>query len=210
MGPPEDGDSLSIDRLLDDCWTRLGRAVRDRRHPWRLPVLATIDAAGAPTARTVVLREAGREDAVLACHTDRRSPKVAEIAADPRVAWTFYDPGSKLQVRASGLATVHLAAEDDPIALERWQATSLPSRRCYLAPRTPGAVCDVPSANLPDGLDARNPDLDESEAGRANFAVLRTRIARFDVLTLHASGHERASFEFDRDGAATRSSWLEP
>jgi len=201
---------MTLDELIHDCWVRLTRAVRDRRHPWRLPVLATVDGEGAPAARTVVLREVMREAAVLGCHTDRRSPKIEEIRADPRVAWTFYDPGSKLQVRARGRATVHLVTDDDPIALARWADTSLPSRRCYLAPHVPGTACDVPSPNLPDALESRNPDAAESEAGRVNFAVLRTRVERFDVLALHAAGHERAAFEFDEAGQVVRSTWLEP
>ncbi|MGA1468409.1 MAG: pyridoxamine 5'-phosphate oxidase family protein [Phycisphaerales bacterium] len=200
---------MNLADILDSCWHGLEIATRDRRHAWRLPVLASAGADGWPASRTVVLRQVDRSAPLIACHTDARSPKLAEIAADPRVSWTFYDPQAQVQLRVQARATVHRAAEADPIALERWERTSLSSRRCYLAPSTPGAACESPSANLPEGLLDRSPVPGEDLPGLANFAVIATRPRSFDWLLLRASGHRRARFMLEGEGAP-HATWAEP
>jgi len=206
MTEPEPVPTPSLDAVLAATWAALVAAVRDRSHPYHLPTLATIGLDGSPEVRTVVLRAVEPALATILCHTDARSPKVAEIAADPRVAWHFYDPATRVQVRVRAVATVHRAADGDPLALARWDASTLSARRCYLAPRTPGADAPGPSANLPEGLLDRSPVAGEDEAGRTNFAVIATRAIAFDRLELHADGHRRARWDLDRGVA----SWLEP
>lgn len=200
---------MELADVLDSCWHGLEEAVRDRRHAWRLPVLATIAQDGSPASRTVVLRHVDRVAPSLACHTDARSPKCAELLADSRVSWTFYDSAAQVQLRVRALATVHLARDEDPIGLERWDRTSLSSRRCYLAPAAPGAVSETPSANLPAGLLERSPLPGEDLPGRANFAVIATRPIELDWLLLRASGHRRARFVLEGEGAPA-ATWVEP
>lgn len=200
---------MNLADILDSCWHGLEAASRDRRHAWRLPVLATLATDGSPASRTVVLRHVDRAAPSIACHTDARSPKLAELAADPRVSWTFYDPSSQVQLRVRAIAAVHRAAQQDPIALERWERTSLSSRRCYLAPRAPGGACESPSANLPEGLLDRSPVPGEDLPGLANFAVISTRPLAFDWLLLRASGHRRARFMLEGEGAP-HATWAEP
>ena len=200
---------MNLADILDSCWNGLEVAARDRRHPWRLPVLATIDTDGAPASRTVVLRHVDRGAPSIACHTDARSPKIVEIAAESRISWTFYDPQAQVQLRVRAVASVHLGKDEDPIALERWDRTSLSSRRCYLAPHAPGASNEAPSANLPDGLLERSPVPGEDLPGLANFAVIATRPIAFDWLLLRASGHRRAKFVLEGEGSQS-ATWVEP
>ncbi len=192
--------------VLDAAWAELVAGVRDRDHPWHLPNLATIGLDGSPQVRTVVLRAADPATQSILCHTDARSPKVAEIAARPEVAWHFYDPRSRVQLRVKALAAVHRASDDDPLAIARWNASTLSARRCYLAPRVPGVPSEGPSANLPDGLLDRSPVAGEDGPGRSNFAVVVARATEIDWLWLRAGGHRRASFSLSRG----ESSWLEP
>jgi general stress protein 26 len=135
MSKPEPTPEPTLDSVLSALWSGLAAAVRDRDHSWHLPTLATIGLDGSPQARTVVLRDIDPVAATILCHTDARSPKVAEIAAQPEVAWHFYDPRSRVQLRVKAIAAVHRAVADDPLALERWSASTLSARRCYLAGR---------------------------------------------------------------------------
>lgn len=196
----------TLPSILADLWSGLAAAVRDRDHPWHLPSVATIGLDGSPQVRTVVLRDADPTRHAIVCHTDARSPKVAEITARPEVAWHFYDPRSRLQLRVKAIATVHRACDGDPLAIARWNASTLSARRCYLAPHPPGVASEGPSANLPEGLLDRSPIAGEDGPGRANFAVVATRAIEIDWLWLRAAGHRRARFSLAR-GA---SSWIEP
>ena len=200
--PPQD-----LPAILDHLWAMLDRAVRQRRDGWHLPVLATIDGDGVPAARTVVLRAVDRDARSVCCHSDARSPKVVEIARSPTVAWCFYDASRREQVRLRGRSRVHRAAADDSLALDRWEAATRSSRRCYLAPRAPGATAEHASPNLPEELRGRVPEEGEDAAGLANFVVIETRVEGIDWLELHADGHRRARFEW-RGGWEGR--WVEP
>jgi pyridoxamine 5'-phosphate oxidase len=191
---------------LSDLWNELGRGVVDRRHGFHVPVLATHGVDGAPQARAVVLRRVLPESFEIHCHTDLRSGKVAEILADQRVAWHFYDEGRRLQLRIAARAEV---VATDARVDEAWARSAVTSRRCYLAPRAPGSVCDAPSPNLPEGVRDRRPTEEETLPGRANFALVVTRAMSVDWLHLASEGHQRARFELDAAGA-WRGSWTEP
>ncbi len=199
-GPPD-----TLDRILADLWRRLVDATAPGagRDAFHTPTLSTVSPDGEPEARVVVLRDADAAQRRLVCHTDVRCLKVAAIRAHPRVAWTFYDRDAKLQLRAMGRATVHT---DDAFADARWAASSLSSRRCYLAPHPPGAPSPDPSGNLPAHVIDRIPTAEESEAGRTHFAAVSCCVDHIDWLHLASSGHRRATFAWD--GPTWRSAWV--
>lgn len=210
MRRDEEGDAApdkapDLARCEGRCWEELAAGAADRHHPFHLGVLSTIGLDGRPRSRTVVLRHA--DAGVILCHSDARSPTVAEIEANPAVAWVFYDPLQRVQLRVQGTARVHRGCEGDPLALDRWQRSSRSSRRCYLAPRPPGEECDAPSANLPEELLGRIPLDGEDAPGLANFAAIATAAIEIDRLELRACGHWRARL---RLGAARSSRWVEP
>ena len=200
----------SLDDLLTDAWSGLLAAVPDARHEWHVPVLSTIDAQGRPSARSVVLRSAQLESPEgpwLACHTDRRSEKVVDLTEGRGVAaWTFYERERKVQVRVSGRTTVHL---DDAVADAAWARSTASSRRCYMAPHGPSESLQAWDPNLPASWTTSVPDLESSEAGRVNFAVIRTTVERMERLELHHAGHIRSRWRWD--GAdLVESGWLAP
>lgn len=192
----------TLDGFLDAAWTHLVRGVKDRKHGFHQPVLATVDDDG-PRARVVVLRAVDRDSGTVTCHTDRRSGKTMQT--HDGAAWCFYDKSSRLQVRAVG--EIEIVTEGE-LYEERWAASRLASRRCYLAPFTPGVELDEAHPNLPDELRDRDPDQAESEAGRANFAVALTTLYELDVLHLAHDGHRRA--RWIRNGAEWAGSWVAP
>ena len=130
----------SLANILRSCWNELGRGVVDRRHGFHVPVIATLGLDGTPQARAVVLRRVIAEAGEIHCHTDLRSGKVAEISANPRVAWHFYDEGRKLQLRIAAVAEV---MPDGPRADDAWSRSAVTSRRCDLARRNGSSATGV-------------------------------------------------------------------
>ncbi len=186
-------------------WSRLGRAVRDRRSPWHTPAVATTAPDGAPRARIMVLRAVDRSSGLFRLHTDARAAKAADLAATPRAALLFYDPGAKLQLRVEGPARVETAT---PAADLAWAATRPFSRRCYTAPHPPGSTAPAPTSGLPPELESREPTPAESEAGRPHFAILLVESVRLEFLFLAVTGHRRGCF--DRSEAGWQGRWLIP
>ncbi|NNJ26475.1 pyridoxamine 5'-phosphate oxidase family protein [Alienimonas chondri] len=206
-----DAPTDDLDAILADLWERLGDGAARSKPAFHLPTLCTVRAGEdrpEPTARTVVLRHAERGGGAanggeIGCHTDARGAKVAELRANPRAAWVFYDPAARLQVRATGASRV---LTDGPVVDAAWEATPPSARRCYLAPLVPGVETDGPEPNVPPAVRKRDPTPEESAPGRANFAVLRTDVDRIDWLHLHHAGHLRAVFE--RTGDDWRGAWV--
>jgi pyridoxamine 5'-phosphate oxidase len=194
-----------LDAIRTDIWTRWTRGGADRRSPFHTPVVASVRMDGAPEQRVMVLRKADPLAATLRFHTDLRSAKVEELRQSPVVSVVGYDPQAKVQIRASGIAAI---AHDGTMSNAAWAATSISGRRCYLADPAPGTASPVATSGLPSPFDQTMPTLVESEAGRANFAVLLVTVDRLEWLYLAASGHRRAAFT--RDGDAWRGRWLVP
>ena len=187
-GLPED-----LTRLADTVWQELAEAVAQVGHPWRTPVVATTGPSG-PAARVVVLRAVDSARQVLEFHTDARSPKVADIAADPRVAWTFYDPAGAVQVRAMGRSAV---IRDGPGFRAAWARVPSVSRSGYTTFRPPGSELD--------GID-REAGLLPGDAH--HFAMVETKVEAWDWLLLAPGGPPRAGFI--RKGTAWEGVWRVP
>jgi general stress protein 26 len=192
------------DRLADlpaDTARRLAQAVRDRDAAMHAPVVVTSDG----DARIMVLRAADPTLAALRFHTDARSPKLAQFAADPRLTILAYDPHDRVQLRLTGLARVE---QTGLVADAAWAAASALNRRCYLAQIGPGGALAAPGSALPADLQHRRPTLAETEAGRANFAVIVATITAIDWLQLGRDGGMRA--QLHRAGDAWQGAWVAP
>jgi pyridoxine/pyridoxamine 5'-phosphate oxidase len=203
QSPPDFYNDLDL--TFDHAWTLWVRGGADRRSAFHTPVVATVDASGAPQARVMVLRQADREARSLRFHTDRRSGKVAELAVRPDISVLGYDAASKIQLRVRGTGMILQTGDAVEAA---WEKTGLPSRKCYLAHAGPGSLSEVPTSGLPDGYDARDPTLAQSLAGRAHFSILMVTVDSIEWVYLAASGHRRA--RFDWTGADWRKTWLVP
>ena len=195
--------------ILDGNWTELARGSASAKHAFHLPVLGTVDEQGGPALRTVVLRRVDAAHRMICCHTDRRSPKVAQLQSSPQVAWLFYDIQSRIQVRVRGRGRVHFGAED-PVARETWRQVAPRSRVCYWAPHPPSTVVAAGESNYP----AEAPDIAAGRIGSsddppASFAVVATVVESLDWLELHHDGHRRAHFGYGVDGEVS-GQWLAP
>jgi general stress protein 26 len=177
----------ALDELETRLWTELVRASADRHHEWRTPVLASVDADGAPQARTVVLRRADVAARVLEVFTDRRTPKVAQLRHEPRVSVVFWSNRLHWQLRVQARAEVLV---DGPDVARAWGRLSQgASAADYLAPRVPGTPLSVEPGEAGDGH---------------HLAVLRFDVVSLDWLALRREGHRRARID------AAAAVWVEP
>ena len=189
-----------IDSLPDihqACWKELGSAAQGKGHAWRMMALATValadpaqPASTAPTAdlRSVVLREANLAERTLMFFTDARSPKVAQIAAQPAATLLVWCPQLSWQLRLR----VQLAVETSGLAVSsRWARLKMkPAAQDYLSPLPPGTPLSHP----------------RPERGtREFFSVVLATVTAIDWLELHPDGQRRALFD-----ARGQGQWLTP
>ena len=182
----------TLEAIEAAVWIELSRAVRDRSHGWRTPVLATIgtdDKGVFGDARTIVLREVDDELRTLVFFTDSRSPKATQVATQPRATLAMWSAPLGWQLRCRCL----LSIEVEGLAVSsRWQRLKLtPAAQDYLSPLAPGA--ELPEPHRPGAGSARE-----------CFAMVTAQVESIDWLELHPEGHRRA--RFDVQGPR----WLQP
>lgn len=194
----------TLDGVLNGCWQMLDRGAARFNDPFHWPVLGTTGKEGA-SLRCVILREFSVTDRTLVCHSDARAEKIREISVSPRVSWHFYHPQKKVQLRISGLATLHA---NDQFADEQWDAVKATTRLNYGTVEPPGTPVAGPSSGLPDFLLRKVPTLFETEKVRRNFMAIACRIDTMDFLVLQVLGNRRARFDWNETGLAAR--WLIP
>lgn len=162
----------------------LTRAAHDRKSPLRWPVLATRGDAY-PGARMLVVRAFDRAALEIELHTDARSAKRDELNREPACALLFFDKASMVQLRIDGQAQV-LQGAAAAAAFARAPEGSLGDYRG----RAPGDNPDAPRS-------------DPSDDAAANFAAIRIRIERADLLVIARDGHGRRFVDF----TATPPAW---
>ena len=195
MKPARPAFADDIMASLQEAFRLLTNAVPERRSAFHTPTLASLDDAGAPSLRTIVLRGFDAETRTLRFHTDRRSDKARGIARDPRVMMHFYDAAPHVQMRVAGKAVLHL---DNAVADAAWEGSQRSSRMCYAALEASGAVVPAPPAAPQD-----------TEIGRPHFAAVVIGFDRLEWLWLAAAGHQRARFIWDETGKLT-ADWIAP
>ena len=190
--------------ILKKIWKQLDLGVLQRDHPFHTPVFGT-SAECKANLRVVVLRRFWRRPPCLAFHTHIDSPKIKEVSNNPQVSWLFYHPQEKLQLRIKGTAALHTG---DELAEEQWLATGFFSRRCYVGD-APTQIVKKATTGMPEKIINRQPTKDESESGRANFAVISSTIDVIDCLELDVKGNRRSLFVWNKN-LELETSWLTP
>ncbi|HWT08227.1 MAG TPA: pyridoxamine 5'-phosphate oxidase family protein [Roseomonas sp.] len=192
---PHNPAPQTLDAALAEAFDALARGASDTAAAFHMPTLATRALDGGPALRTVILRGFDPATRTLRIHTDRRSAKAAEIAADPRVALQGYDAAARMQLRLAGRASLH---HHDAIADDAWATSRETSRMTYATAHRPGTPLPAPPAAPTD-----------PQAGRAHFAALLLRFDSLDWLRLDRAGHARARFAWAPSGAMT-ATWIAP
>jgi hypothetical protein len=179
---------ITLGEVSDHCWQRLVDACASPTDPMRIAVLGTSGSDGA-AMRAVVIRavDVGRRHVI--CHTDRRSTKVRELAAEPRVAWQFYDPDTLTQIRLRGEARVLTQPRE---TAAHWALVAPETYRNYLAEGAPGTPAPSRTADLAPG----RPGAEDAARARENFALVESTIWELDWVQLSAKGNARAIFRW--------------
>lgn len=192
MAAPRDKE-----KLLDDIWGELVRAVNDRHHAWRTPTLATVDDQGFPQARSVVLRSANRTSNELRIFTDARTPKCQHLQQQPKAALQFWSKRLNWQLRVRLDTQVITEGKDVEAAWQRIYQSKAATD--YLAIQPPGSL-QLGDGQLGDGQlgDSQLGDgqLETERAITANsdhhLAIIVGRVCHMDWLELNREGHQRA------------------
>ncbi|MFN0219463.1 MAG: pyridoxamine 5'-phosphate oxidase family protein [Hyphomicrobium sp.] len=184
-----------LDASLQETWRLLSRAAADRRAPMHTPAVASIGLDGRPKVRVVVLRHADPFQRLIRFHTDRRSAKLAEFAANSATQILAYDAGQKVQLRLSGTAAAHV---DDETARAAWRASQPQSQLCYRQVTAPGSIAAPP-------IEAQQV---ADHDGAQNFSAVVVAIDEIEWLYLAAAGHRRARFSWRSGNLESR--WLAP
>lgn len=192
------GFAGSLEDALGAAWDALCRGAADRRSAFHTPVAATRGLDDQPQARTVVLRAADSSARTLRFHTDRRSPKYAELERDARIQLLFYDAAAKLQIRAPGRAVLHTAGD---LADRAWAQSRPFSRACYAQHAAPGSSTGSPLAA---------PVQEDPEDGRSVFVAVEVRLNALEWLWLDHAGHRRARHGWNDAGESIVATWLAP
>ncbi len=176
----------SLQAIESAVWAELRAAPRNKAHPWRVGVLATVDGEAAD-ARSVVLRDLDLPRRTLLIYADARSPKAAQIESNPLGTLVLWSAALSWQLRLR----VSLSLETTGLNVSsRWARLKMtPGAQDFLSPLPPGTRLDHPPPE---------------RGSRENFAVVLAAISAVDWLELHADGHRRA--RFDDQGAH----WITP
>ena len=182
-----------------DIWSHLERATRERS-PFNFLSLASLGLDGSPQLRTIVLRAADGKAGTLHFVTDFRSPKIAEIGRDPRVALTGYDPVRNGQIRMSGVARL---VEDEIVRKALWDRLRGGTRTLFEAPYPPGTPLTE------DGAGPADPAFRPEEGDLYyRFAPVEITLSHLEWLDLAATPHLRC--RYGRTAAGWASSRLSP
>ena len=200
-----DGADYNLESLEAASWQRLLKGSSSYKDAMHNPAVANVNAHGV-NLRTVVLRKVWADKKQLAFNTDIRSGKWNDLQQQNKVSWLFYDAENKLQIRLAGIATLH---QQDAIADEAWQSSSMSSRKIYMGDVGPSSPTPVPISGLPAAFEANDPSPEESETGRKNFGIVVTSINWMEWLWLNSKGHRRAGFTYKEDGSFS-AEWLVP
>ena len=177
---------------FEAVWQRLEEATKGRS-PFNFMQLATLGMDGSPQVRTVVLRRSEPEGR-LSFITDVRSPKIAEIAKDARVALVGYDPATSVQIRLTGIATRNTDEVERQAVWEKLRGGTLALFGAALAPGTPLGERGMPLVREAEGGVAVDP--------YGHFALIDFAVTHLDWLDLATTPHIRAAYY--RDG----STWI--
>ena len=121
------GDFTQADEpfALFAAW--FGEATRAEPADPNAMALATIDAAGLPNVRMVLMK--GFDENGFVFYTNRNSQKGQELMANQNAGLAFYWKSLKRQVRIRGTTHVVTDAEADPVRRTRHRADRMLGRR---------------------------------------------------------------------------------
>ncbi len=169
-------DSIAT-TFFEELKDELQKGAREKGHPFRFVVLATVGLEKVARLRTVVLRKV-YNGLDLVFYTDNRSKKLLHIKENNRVSLLFYHPKKMLQIRMEGLAR----ATTDKTNLEKqWGDIHSDSKKEYKTSAVPGSRISNPDSV--EYLDTGN-----------HFCMVEIEAFKIEYLKLKRPNHVRVQF----------------
>ncbi|MDO6692160.1 pyridoxamine 5'-phosphate oxidase family protein [Aliiglaciecola sp. 3_MG-2023] len=157
--------------------------------------LATINHKNQPEVRTVVFRGFLETTGSLLIHTDIRSKKIQDIAANNHAQICWYFSQSREQFRFTGSIQVITAqSKQQSLRLQHWQQLSESAKQSYFWD-TPGEILA-----LDDEFQSHANQSNPTQPMSDNFCVLLFSVTEVDHLQLKPTPHIRNRFVFNRHG----------
>jgi pyridoxamine 5'-phosphate oxidase len=178
----------------------LKKAVNDRNHAFKLPVISTIN-GNQPNLRTVVLRNAETEPLTLTFYTDSRSQKVEELKSNRNLTWLFWDAETQTQVKVVSQAKMEQGTRRNQ---EIWESMHIGSRAAYLTRSAPSTAQTMSSNGLP--LDFFEKELEQNNE---YFTIVDCIVSEVEWLQLSRGNNLRARFSIDKEKEMI-ATWLVP
>ncbi|MBB42772.1 MAG: hypothetical protein CMM44_03300 [Rhodospirillaceae bacterium] len=172
--------TLNFTDIFDGLWKDLVRGSRDRKSEYRWLNFSTTELSGRASIRTVVLREAIKNNRILRIFSDFRAKKVEQIKINPFVTAHFHDRRKGIQLRMLG--TAYLANKE--LTHSHWIKLSEQQRKFYKILKGPGELYES---------DKENACYLEENAHK--FCVIETKITEIDWLSLNNKEHLRVKFQ---------------
>ncbi|MBK5571388.1 pyridoxamine 5'-phosphate oxidase family protein [Ensifer sp. SSB1] len=188
---------MNLEEVDASAWSSLEAATADPQSGFRFINLCSVDAAGRPQARMVVLRRVDTVARLIEIHTDTRSPKWLELSRNPTVTILGFSASTRVQLRLAGV--VHLHSAGSELAEKAWSGLSVWPRSTY--------------AGGPPGDEPRNLELVPARGeadGKAFFGVVSFRAESLDWFELRRADNRRAVFKYSHLGAVVASRWINP
>jgi pyridoxamine 5'-phosphate oxidase len=176
--------SIQNDQLETEIWAQLLRASVDKHHEWRSPVLVTNGLDEWPDARTVILRAADVNQKKLTFYSDSRSPKVAQLNANPKAILVFWSKRLNWQLRVK--VTIDVVMQGLELQNTWAVVKQSPSAGDYLSAQAPSELLN----------NAQDLTTKKTQA-QAHFAILIANVITIDWLALNRTGHQRANIDAD-------------
>ena len=192
---------------FEKAWAMLADGAINRRGAAHVPVVASVDSAGDPAQRVLILRQADLATRRLRFHTDLRSTKVTEIAHRAPTSVLIYDAEEKVQLRICGIASIDANSAAADLA---WEQSTTFARRCYMAEAAPGEVSDAPTSGLPSSVEGKQPTEEDLTGYRQNFAVIWIEVLTVEFLYLANAGHRRTKWQWHTGQESWSGNWLIP
>jgi len=195
----------TLDNIEKEIWLRLFNGAVKPKDPFGYFTIGSKSGASF-RLRTVVLRKTNISEKTILLYTDIRSQKWKDWQKDIEAKALFYDGYSKIQVILDGEVEL---IQSGNLWEDSWQKTSMKSRKSYMTELPPGTPFTEKTTGLSEGMEDRDPKLEESEPYRVNFGLVRFQTIQMEYLHLDKTGNSRALFQYDQE-RKFNASWLIP
>ena len=188
------------------AWKKLVNGSVKKKNGFRTMCVGTVDENNTAALRIVVNRKVDEVQKTIYFHTDNRSRKFSDLQKDNRISLLFYDARQRVQIVVKATVAIYT---NDPIAHERWKATSPQARLGYMTLEAPNTMSDQPTLGYEEHFASSKPTDAESDPFEKNFSVVACTVYELEFLYLDFHGNRKANFQYE-NGVLVQGHWTVP